>query len=62
MIPLDNCQMTSFENVNILIKVKFFFFFWKKLLFERKMFVKEKIKKKFLKQIFLPLAPKSVGA
>ena len=39
-ILLDKCQMKSFENINISIKVKLFcvknVFFWKKLLFERK--------------------------
>ena len=46
-IFLDKCQMKSFEDINILIKVKVFClktFFWKKLLFE-KMFWKIRIKK-----------------
>ena len=34
MIPLDKCQMKSFENINISIKVKFFV--WKTFFFDKK--------------------------
>ena len=46
---LDNCQMKAFQDISILIKRKLFclktFFFWKKLLFEKNMCLKTKIKK-----------------
>ena len=53
MIPLDKCQMKSFENINILIKVKLFclknvLFLEKKLLFEKK----KGFMKKILKIVF----------
>ena len=74
-ILLDKQLMKSFENINILIKVKLFC--WKKFLFEdsferRKIFWEEKrffVEKVFWKKTFffvffwkkivLPLAPKS---
>ena len=47
-ILLDKCQMKSFENINILIKVKLFclknVFFWKAFIW-KKYILKNKIKK-----------------
>ena len=46
MIPLDKCQMKSFKNNNILIKVKIFCL--KKFFLEKSFYLKTKFLKKIL--------------
>ena len=58
-IPLDTCQMKSFENINILIKVTLFrlknFFFSEKRFYLKETYVFEKffLKNCFFLKIFL---------